>query len=190
MGKTILVVMASPRKNSNSSILARQVGAGAEAGGASVECVSLHNLDIRPCTGCDACRNGPYCVIEDDMQALYPKLRACDALVLASPVYWFSVAAQMKTFVDRWYAFGGDQAYAALDGKRVGIVLTYGDADPFVSGAVNALRTLQDSFRYVGATIVGAVYGSASVPGEIRNNRALMEKATELGKQLASGEPA
>ena len=188
MAKTILVVMASPRKNSNSSILAQQVGVGAEADGASVECVSLHNLDIRPCTACDACRSGPHCIIEDDMQALYPKLQACDALVLASPVYWFTVAAQMKAFMDRWYAFGGDQAYAALAGKQVGIVLTYGDADPFSSGAVNALRTFQDSFRYVGATIVGTVYGSANEPGEIRSNRAVMEKANQLGKQLATGE--
>ena len=190
MAKTILVVMASPRKNSNSSILARQVGAGAEASGASTECVSLHNLDIRPCTGCDACRSGPRCIIDDDMQSLYPKIRACDALVLASPVYWFTVAAQMKTFMDRWYAFGGDQAYAALAGKRIGIVLTYGDADPIMSGAVNALRTFQDSFRYVGAKIVGMAYGSANEPGEIRRNHALMEKATQLGKTLASGEPA
>ena len=188
MAKTILVVMASPRKNSNSSILAQQVGAGAEAGGAAVECVSLHNLDIRPCTACDACRSGPHCIIEDDMQALYPKLQACDALVLASPVYWFTAAAQMKTFMDRWYAFGGDQAYAALAGKQVGIVLTYGDLDPFSSGAVNALRTFQDSFRYVGAEIVGTVYGSANEPGEIRSNRAVMEKANQLGKQLATGE--
>ena len=188
MAKTILVVMASPRKNSNSSILAQQVGAGAEAGGAAVECVSLHNLDIRPCTACDACRSGPHCIIEDDMQALYPKLQACDALVLASPVYWFTAAAQMKTFMDRWYAFGGDQAYAALAGKRVGIVLTYGDLDPFSSGAVNALRTFQDSFRYVGAQIVGTVYGSANEPGEIRSNHAVMEKANQLGRQLATGE--
>jgi len=188
MAKTILVVMASPRKQSNSSILAQQVGAGAEADGASVEFVSLHNLDIRPCTACDACRSGPHCIIEDDMQALYPKLQACDALVLASPVYWFTVAAQMKTFIDRWYAFGGDQAYAALAGKRVGIVLTYGDLDPFSSGAVNALRTFQDSFRYVGAEIVGTVYGSANEPGEIRSNRAVIEKATQLGRQLATGE--
>lgn len=181
----ILVVMASPRKQSNSSILAQQVGAGAEASGASVEYVSLHNLDIRPCNGCAACRNGPRCVIEDDMQSLYPRLQACDVLVIASPVYWFTMAAQMKAFVDRWYAFGGDQAYAALAGKRIGIVLTYGDPDPFSSGAVNALRTFQDSFRYVGATIVGMVYGSADEEGEVRNDQALMEKATQLGKQLA-----
>lgn len=183
--KKILIVMASPREKSNSSILARQVGAGAEASEASVEYVSLHDLDIRPCNGCDACRSGPQCIIEDDMQSLYPKVQACDALVLASPVYWFTVAAQMKTFMDRWYAFGGDQAYAALAGKRVGIVLTYGDPDPFSSGAVNALRTFQDSFRYVGAEIIGTVYGSANEPGEIRSNHALMEKAAQLGTQLA-----
>jgi multimeric flavodoxin WrbA len=186
--KKILVVMASPRKSSNSSILARQIGAGAEGSGASVEYVSLRELDIRPCAGCDACRKEPRCIVGDDMQSLYPKLQACDALVLASPVYWFTVAAQMKAFVDRWYAFGGDRAYAALAGKRVGIVLTYGDADPFISGAVNALRAFQDCFRYVGGHVVGAVYGTANKEGEVTHNQALMEKATRLGKALTSAD--
>lgn len=186
--KKILVVMGSPREKSNSSILARQVGGGAKAAGAVVEYVTLHELDIHPCNACDACLNGSSCVIEDDMQALYPKIRACNVLVLATPVYWFTVSAQMKTFMDRWYAFGGEQAYAALAGKRVGIVLTYGDTDPFSSGAVNALRAFQDGFRYVGAEIVGTVYGTANKEGEIRNNQALMEKAAQLGEALAAGE--
>jgi len=186
MTKSILVVMASPRANSNSSILARHVGAGSEIEGACVEYVDLRDLDVRPCTACDACRKGGECIIDDDMQSLYPKLRACDTLVLAGPVYWFSVSAQMKAFIDRWYAFGGDQAYAALAGKRVGIVLTYGDADPFGSGAVNALRAFQDCCRFVGARIVGTVYGTAGEPGEISNNHALMEQATDLGSRLAA----
>ena len=70
-------------------------------------------------------------------------------------------------FMDRWYALEGSQEFAAFAGKRIGIILTYGDPDPFVSGAVNALRTFQDAFNYVGATIVGMIYGSASEAGEI-----------------------
>jgi multimeric flavodoxin WrbA len=166
------------------------VAGGAEATGAEVEDFYLHGMNIQPCTACDECREetGKGCVIDDDMQTLYPKLRRADAVVIASPIYWFTVSAQTKLFMDRWYAFGGPQEeYAALAGKRIGIVLTYGDLDPFVSGAVNALRTFQDAFDYVGAEIVGMVYGSASEAGEIQKNRDLMEKAYELGKQLASG---
>ncbi|MBA7555493.1 hypothetical protein ES705_48157 [subsurface metagenome] len=87
--------------------------------------------------------------------------------------------------MDRCYAMGGPQGNA-LKGKRVGIVLTYGDSDPFSSGAVNALRTFQDAFNYIGANIIGMIYGSAVKAGEIKTNRELMSKAYQLGKQLAS----
>jgi multimeric flavodoxin WrbA len=188
--KKVFVAMGSPRKDGNSATLAKQVAAGAEAAGAEVESFYLHSLDIQPCTACDACREDTArdCVIEDDMQALYQKLRRADALVIASPVYWFTVSAQTKAFMDRWYAFGNPQEkYAPFSGKRIGIVLTYADNDPFASGAVNALRTFQDAFNYVGAEIVGMIYGCASEAGEIENNRDLMENAYELGKRLGSG---
>jgi len=187
--KKILLVMGSPRKDGNSATLAKQVAAGAEAAGAEIESFYLHGMNIQPCTACDACREerDKDCVIDDDMEILYAKLRQADALVIASPIYWFTVSAQTKLFMDRWYALGGPgEEYAAFAGKRIGIVLTYADVDPFASGAVNALRTFQDAFNYVGAQIVGMVYGSASEAGEIGNNRDLMEKAYELGKQLGS----
>ena len=189
-GKKILLMMGSPRKDGNSATLAKQVAAGAEAAGAEVESFYLHGMNIHPCTACDACREerDKDCVIDDDMETLYGKLRQADALVIASPIYWFTVSAQTKLFMDRWYALGGPgEEYAAFAGKSIGIVLTYADVDPFTSGAVNALRTFQDAFNYVGAQIVGMVYGSASEAGEIRKNRDLMEKAYELGKQLGSG---
>lgn len=189
-GKKILLVMGSPRKDGNSATLAKQVAAGAGAAGAEVESFYLHGMNIQACTACDACREerDRDCVIDDDMETLYAKLRQADALVIASPIYWFTVSAQTKLFMDRWYALGGPgEEYAAFAGKRIGIVLTYADVDPFASGAVNALRTFQDAFNYVGAHIVGMVYGSASEAGEIGNNRDLMEKAYELGKQLGSG---
>jgi hypothetical protein len=87
--------------------------------------------------------------------------------------------------MDRWYALGSEEGYA-LTGKRFGIVLTYADADPFISGAVNALRTFQDAFRFIGAKLVGMVYGSAWKAGEIRGNKTVMAEAYELGKKLAA----
>ena len=188
MGKQVLILKASPRKWGNSAILADQVAQGALSAGAEVESVSLHVLDIRPCDACDLCReNDGECVIEDDMQALYPKLRSAAAIVIATPVYWFTVSAQTKLFMDRCYALVDKEGYA-LRGKKIGIVMTYGDADPFASGAVNAFRTFQDGFRYVGAPIVGFVYGSASNPGDIRYDTAAMRQAYELGRSLASGD--
>ena len=71
--------------------------------------------------------------------------------------------------------------------KKFAFVLAYGDSDPFNSGAVNALRTFQDGMAYIGAQIAGTVYGSASKPGEIAGNEALMDKAYRLGQRLAAG---
>ncbi len=187
--RQVVVVKASPRRNGNSATLAGKVAEGARAAGAQVEEFYLHDMNIRPCDACDACHGEPYqgCIIQDDMQIVYPKLRAADALVIASPVYWFTVSAQAKLFMDRCYALVDADGYV-LRGAKVGIVMTYGDSDPFNSGAVNALRTFQDGFRYIGAEIAGMVYGSADAPGEIRKNTELMAKAYELGKQLASAE--
>ena len=63
--------------------------------------------------------------------------------------------------------------------------MSYGDTDPFNSGCVNALRTFQDAFNYVGANIIGMVYGSAEASGEIKSNIELMARAEKLGKKLA-----
>jgi multimeric flavodoxin WrbA len=103
---------------------------------------------------------------------------------MATPVYWFTVSAQTKLFMDRWYAMGGDEGYP-FKGKRFGIVLTYGGQDAFSSGAVNALRTFQDALGYTGAEIVGMVYGSADKAGDIKKNKALLKEAYQLGKDLA-----
>ncbi len=85
--------------------------------------------------------------------------------------------------MDRLYALGSMEGYG-LRGKRIGMILTYADEDPFKSGAVNALRAFQDSFRYVGAVIVDMVYGAGSKAGEVRSNSELMPRAAALGKLL------
>ena len=188
-GKHVLILKGSPRKKGNSSILADQVADGARSAGAEVESFDLHNMDIRPCDACDACQGTDAdCIIEDDMQILYPKLRSADAIVVASPIYWFTMSAQTKLCIDRWYALEDPQSNA-LAGKQIGIVLTYGDTDPFTSGAINAIRAFQDMFRYIKANIAGIVYGSASQVGEIQSQQDLMERAFKLGRKLADAQP-
>ena len=186
-GKKVLVFMGSPRKEGNSTVLAGRAALGAKRAGAGVESFHLNDLNIRPCQACEACRKkgSPGCIQNDDMQALYPKLRTADAIILAGPVYWFTIGAQTKLLMDRLYALGSDEGYA-LAGKRIGIILTYADADPFSSGAVNALRAFQDAFAYIGAEIVGLVYGSAAKVGEVRSQRELMAKAYQLGRKLGA----
>ena len=71
-------------------------------------------------------------------------------------------------------------------GKKIAIVLTYGDVDPFRSGAVNAMRTFYDAFAYVESDIADFVYGTGDKPGEIAGNKAVIKEAFELGKILVS----
>ena len=186
MAKKILELISSPRKNGNSTLLAHAIADGARSGGARVEKVNLHRLNIRPCTACDKCHvaDDRFCVIRDDMRRLYGKIVAAEGIIYASPVYWFSVSAQMKLFMDRCYALGGPGGWA-LSGKRIAVALTYGDADPFRSGAVNALRTFQDAFAFVEAVFVGSVYGKGLAPGDVLKNKALLKEAFMLGKTLA-----
>ena len=185
--KQVLVILGSPRKKGNSSTLAARISQGAKSAGAEVETLFLQALKISPCRGCDTCQKSDSkgCAIKDDMQEIYPKLVKADAWVIASPVYWFTMSAQTKMFMDRCYAL---TAYKEnpFAGKRIAIAMSYGDVDQVKSGCVNALRTFQDAFRYTGSKIVGMVYGSALEAGEIANNKALMQEAEELGKRLVS----
>ena len=183
--KKILVLLGSPRKKGNSTTLANQIVAGVESAGATAEKIFLHGKAISPCQACYACQrpDSKGCAIDDEMQPIYAKLIEAHGWVIASPVYWFSMSAQTKLFLDRCFAL---TAYKkdAFAGKRIAVAMSFGDEDAFNSGCVNALRTFQDAARYVGANLVGMVYGSADKPGEIKSNTALMQQAETLGKKL------
>jgi len=185
----ILALFGSPRKKGNSTLLANQIILGAESQGATVESVRLNSLNIKPCQGCYACQEegSKGCVVDDDMQEIYPKIIEANALIIASPVYWFNMSAQTKIFMDRCIAlYNENHEESRLYGKNIAIAMTYGDKDAFCSGCVNALRTFQDAYHYVGADIAGMVYGSAEEPGEIASNAELMQDAEVLGKTLVN----
>src|SRR5271157_279277 len=184
--KKMLVVLGSPRKNGNSTILANKLVEGATEAGAEVETIFLQGMKIAPCNACDACRKNPKagCAIKDDMIPLYKKIERADAIVLASPTYWFNMSAQMKAFIDRTYAMEKDGKYG-FSGKIFGIIMTYADVDAFDAGAVNALRSFQDMCAFVGSKIVGIVHGSAEKAGEINDNEKLLQAAFDRGTKLA-----
>jgi len=189
MDKNVMIAVCSPRPNGNCAILAEKAAAGARAGGARVELVSIPTLDPRPCTACLACQDAGAtdCVLDDGLTRLLPRLRAAGALLIVSPIYWFTFAAQAKVFIDRaFFSLNGPEGHA-LKGRKLGLILAYGGADPFDSGAVNALRAFQDTARFIGADITGMVCGSANDPGEIAANPAVLEQAFDLGQTLAAG---
>lgn len=182
----ILVFEGSPRLKGNSTVLAEKAAEGARAAGAEVETFFLHKMKVEPCSACDACLtdDDADCIIEDDMVAIYPKLRRADAILFASPIYWFTYSAQLKLLVDRMYALEGSKG-SALKGKSFGVILVYGDSDPYNSGATNAIRSFQDMCRYLGSELVDVVYGSASNVGDVAKQPALLDKAYSLGQKLA-----
>jgi multimeric flavodoxin WrbA len=190
MPKQILILKGSPREKGNSATLADRLAAGAIAAGAQVESIYLHSLDIRPCDACDLCQEpGSGCVIEDDMQPLYPKLAAADAIVLASPIYWFTFTAQLKLCMDRWYAFQSSR-YQELHSKPFGILLTYGDTDLYTSGAINAIHTFESMARFLHGELAGIVHASLDQADEAARQPALLEQAYRLGQQLAGDKAA
>ncbi|MBN2334561.1 flavodoxin family protein [Candidatus Bathyarchaeota archaeon] len=187
--KRVLIVTASPRKNSNSTILALKAAEGVKSVGGEADVVHIGKLKIAPCDACDACRATPEagCVIKDDMQPLYQKIEDAQGIIFATPVYWFNMSAQMKLFIDRTYAVHGEGGYA-FTGKDVGVILTYEDEDVYASGGVNALRSFQDICAYVKADLVGMVYGTVGKPGDVQSNGKLLQKAYDLGREVANPE--
>lgn len=184
MEKQILILKSSPRPLGNSAVLAEQAANGAKEAGANVESFFLPGMNIRACDGCDFCQNGGVCIVEDDMQTLYPKLLAADAILLASPIYWFTYTAQLKTFIDRWYALWNSK-HDAFQGKSFGVILTYGDTDLYTSGGINAIHTLETMFRFLRVKHVEWVYGSLMDIGDAQKDPELMQKAYHMGNHLA-----
>jgi len=182
--KKVLVLLGSPRKKGNSTILAQEIAKGAESVGAVVETLYINGMDIKACQACWTCQEegSKGCPIDDDMQTIYPKLIEADSWVIASPVHWFNMSTQTKLWLDRCFALQryGENPFR----KKIGIAMSFGDTDPFTSGCINAIRSFQDSFRYVGAKIAGIVYGSALNAGDISRNTGLLKTARELGKKL------
>jgi len=183
----VVILLGSPRRNGNSAALAEKIADGAASAGAAVAMFYLHGMKIAPCRACEACHKpgAKGCVVKDDMQRLYPAMKAADAIVYASPIYWFTVSAQMKLAMDRCYALVTPDGGYVLKGKRIGLAFSFGGEDPFDSGCTNAIRTFQDVFGFIGAEIVGMVYGSAGAAGDIRSNAKAMKEAEGLGRKLA-----
>ncbi|HSV74849.1 MAG TPA: flavodoxin family protein [Chthonomonadales bacterium] len=184
----VLILSSTPRTEGNSHLLAERVAETAREGGASVELIRLAGLRIDPCDACDAClaSASAECVLSDDMSDLYPRILAADALVFASPIYFFCMNAPLKALLDRLYALGSHEAWDALAGKRVGLIFTYGDADPLASGVVNAVNVFRDACRFLRMELVECVHASCGGAGAVRSDTRAIEAAAELGRRLAT----
>lgn len=118
MKKKILVISSSPRKGGNSDALCDAFIKGAQD---THECekVFLRDYQISYCSGCGNCNNGLACPLQDDMAPLLDKLISSDVIVLATPVYFYTMCGQMKTFIDRCCA-----KYTAIKNKEFYVIAT------------------------------------------------------------------
>lgn len=100
--KRIVVLIGSMRKGGNTDLLARAFANGASKDNV-VEIVSVSDYKVNPCAGCNSCftREGNHCFQQDDMNEIYDKLKTADILVIASPVYFYGISAQLKAIIDR-----------------------------------------------------------------------------------------
>lgn len=139
MSKKIVILNGSPRRNGNTSALVKSFTEGAESAGHTVTEFFLDKMDIHGCKGCfggHSCQEYP-CVQKDDMSQIYPAVRHCDVIVLATPLYYWNMSGQIRTAIDRLFALeegdgnllrGHDRACALLmaaEGYGFEDVLTY-----------------------------------------------------------------
>ena len=174
----ILGVSCSPRRWGNTWLLLEEALIGARESGAETEMVALADLEIQPCDGCSACVKTPRCHIEDDMQKVYPKVLAADGIIFATPVYFFNMTAQAKTFIDRLFSLYVGQKLANKVGGTIAVGTRIGHSQVWNSFnlffAVN--RMLPSDF----------VAGFAREKGDIKKDKHAMQAAKELGKLVVS----
>lgn len=132
----VLILSGSPRRNGNTEILCDRFADGARDAGHEVEKVRVCDLNIHYCTGCDSCVRSGKCVFNDDMETVREKMMAADVLVLASPVYFYTMDAQIKALIDRTVPF-----YTQLKEKSVYIIVAAADPDE------SMLELAVESFR-------------------------------------------
>ena len=179
MVKKVLVLSSSPRKGGNSDILCDQFVHGAQDAGHEAEKVFLGDRKIGHCTGCEACQhNGGTCVQKDDMSAILSKLVAADVIVMATPVYFYTMAAQMKTMIDRTVP-----RYTEIKNKDFYFIVTAADDEiPAMERTIEGIRGFTSCLG--GADEKGIIYGiGAWKKGDIKSTPA-MQEAYEMGTNV------
>jgi multimeric flavodoxin WrbA len=178
--------MGSPRIGSNTDVLMDRALEGAKASGATVEKVILDQLDVGPCLDCEGCAVDGNCTQADDMIDLHEKIRQADGLIMGTPIYWWGPTAQMKAFIDRWYAIARDVVMHRLVGKKAALIYTFGDSDAATAEPTDVMFT--KTLEYLQMPIVGRVYASAWKRGDIFKSPEKLDEAYELGQIIANSQ--
>jgi multimeric flavodoxin WrbA len=193
MAKKIMVLNGSPRKGGNTSTVAAWFAEGAMAAGAEVEMIHIAQLKSK-FSGCIACmgcqKSDKYeCQVEDDVKPVLARMSKADAVVFATPTYFFGPTAQTKTVVDRMYSqikFNAQGGYDINLGHiKLGVIATAGgDVEP-------GLKLIDNTFRVI-ANFSGISYESLLVPfaprdpEEMKTQNDVKEKAIAFGRAFAA----
>lgn len=179
MSKKILVISASPRRGGNSDTLCGEFIRGAREAGSEAEKIFLRSKKIGYCTGCGACNSTHKCVQQDDMAEILDKMVQADVIVMATPVYFYTMDAQMKTLIDRTVP-----RYTEIADKDFYFIVTAADTDQA------AMERVISGFRGFTEDCLpnphekGIIYGTGAWQiGEIKNSPAMRE-AYEMGRQV------
>lgn len=176
--KKVLILSGSPRKGGNSDLLCDEFAKGAAEAGHKVEKIRVSEKNVGYCRACYACKGTGDCVINDDMPEILQKMIDCDVMVLASPVYFYSIDAQLKTVIDRTVA-----RWTEVSNKEFYYIVTAADAQHASADTTLAcFRGYADCVE--GAKEMGVIYGMGVYEkGEIKDTAAML-KAYEMGKTV------
>ena len=176
--KNIVVVSGSPRKGGNSDLLCDKLIEGALSVGHKTEKIFIGDQKINYCTGCGYCFNKKKCSQKDDMTEILEKMIASDVIVMASPVYFYTISGQMKTFIDRCCG-----RYTELTGKEFCFIMTAQDTNlSMLNRTLECFRGFTDCLDDAKERAV--IYGTGVWhKGEIKGKKA-MEEAYHLGVSL------
>jgi multimeric flavodoxin WrbA len=186
----ILGIMGSPRIGGNSDLLLDQALAGAMKAGGEVEKIILVQKKISGCYDCKKCNESGICAVKDDMPEIHQKILEAEAIIHSVPVYFWSMTAQMKAYLDRWCAlfdanWRWHQAYfPKMKGKGMGLITVCGD--PNVHTADPILHSFKNTADFTKMKWIGAVMASATEKGEIDTNETAKQEAFDLGRLAAT----
>ena len=175
----VLAICGSPRKGNTEAMLKRVLD-GAKSKGAIIELVLLRDRKIEQCEGCDTCwGTGKGCRVMDEMQPLYGKMFAADAIVFGSPNYFSNYSGLMKVFVDRLNPYCKPSRF---EGKKAAIICVGGQRLQNVKRCERALRLVVSDLKM---ELTGSIVAKVEKPLEILENEKVMKKCFELGEKLA-----
>ena len=185
----VLGISGSPRRGGNTDLLLDEVMRGAASKGAEVKTIVLNSLKIAPCQHCDACLEAGNCRVMDDMQMVYRELEEADRIVLASPIHFMGIAAQMKLMIDRCQALWARKYVLKIpplgeERERKGLFISVGGTK--VANLFEpALATVKALFNTLNIAYAGALlFPGVDEKGAIKQHPDALNQAFLAGQKL------